>query len=134
MIDHVFDIVPDPTATTDGGGTRELTCCSISGLGGIGKTQTAIEYAWSRRKFFDAIFVVQADGAANLSDNFAGIASKLGILDPMEKSDKSREETDLIVSRSKAMKWLSAPKLSSAVIPVGMGLPHLVQEYIRALG
>ncbi|KAJ5799666.1 uncharacterized protein N7518_001734 [Penicillium psychrosexuale] len=113
MIDHVFDtIVPDPAATTDGSSTHELTCCSISGLGGIGKTQTAIEYAWSRRKFFDAVFVVQADGAANLSDNFAGIASKLGILDPMEKSEKSREETDLIVSRSKAMKWLSAPKFA----------------------
>lgn len=52
----------------------------------MGKTQTAIEYAWSRRKLFDTIFVIQANGAANPSNNFAGIASKIGNLDPMEKA------------------------------------------------
>ncbi|KAJ5949540.1 hypothetical protein N7454_001124 [Penicillium verhagenii] len=92
---------------------RALSCCTISGLGGIGKTQTAIEYAWSRRKLFDAIFVVQADGAANLADSFADLASRLGLLDLADKSDGLGKETDMIVSRSKAMKWLSAPKFAN---------------------
>lgn len=120
-----------PYALSGGNYTRTLTCCTISGLGGIGKTQTAIEYAWSRRKLFDAIFVVQADGAANLSDSFADIASKLGLLDPTEKGAGSTKETDMIVSRSKAMKWLSAPEFTNSTsekssVRMGKEVPWLL--------
>lgn len=110
IIDSCF--FPNPDPESEGNNVQDLTCLTISGLGGMGKTQTAIEYAWSRRKSFDAIFVVQADGAAKLSGSFAGIASKLGLLDPSEKNFKPGEESDLIVSRSKAIKWLSAPKFA----------------------
>lgn len=95
---------------------QQLPCCSISGLGGMGKTQTAIHYAFARREEFDAIFVIQADNSAKLSEKFYKIALALGLSDVTDKGDKSSEEADLVVNRSKALKWLSSPKFSATAL------------------
>lgn len=39
---------------------------AICGIGGVGKTSIAIEYAFSRRDMFDAIFWIRADEPAKL--------------------------------------------------------------------
>jgi len=90
-----------------------LPCCCISGLGGMGKTQTAIQYAIARREQFDAIFVIQADNSAKLSETFYKIAIALGLMDDVDKGEKPSEDLDFISNRNKAMKWLSSPKFST---------------------
>ena len=55
---------------------------AISGLGGIGKTQTAVEYAY--RYFYDTqtydyVFWIRSDSAEILHNEFANIASQLAL-------------------------------------------------------
>ncbi|MBD2102058.1 FxSxx-COOH system tetratricopeptide repeat protein, partial [Leptolyngbya sp. FACHB-261] len=65
---------------TRGAGGASAT--ALSGLGGIGKTQTAVEYAY--RHYYDqqdyqAVFWVQAETREELVSGFAAIAEKLGL-------------------------------------------------------
>jgi hypothetical protein len=52
---------------------------AISGLGGIGKTQSAIEYAYRYREEYEHIFWVVADTEATLSSGFIEIAKMLDL-------------------------------------------------------
>ncbi len=50
---------------------------AISGMGGIGKTQTAIEYAYRFRNEYEAILWIRADTQALLVEDFAALARLL---------------------------------------------------------
>ena len=55
---------------------------AISGLGGIGKTQTAVEYAYRyyyEQPVYDTVFWVKADTEVNLASDFAAIAMQVAI-------------------------------------------------------
>jgi tetratricopeptide (TPR) repeat protein len=47
---------------------------AISGLGGIGKTRLAVEYAWRSGNHYTAAWFVRADSAENLHRNLAALA------------------------------------------------------------
>lgn len=76
--------------------------CTLYGLGGIGKTEVAIEFAHSREQSFDAIFWVQADEIAKLAESFDRIARALRLLDPTEAGDRD-------TSRKRVLDWLADP-------------------------
>lgn len=80
---------------------RKVQTYAICGLGGVGKTELAREYAFSRQGLFEAVFWFEAEQTTQLSEGFALIASKLGY------NDKS--ESDRVVSRNLALEWLSNP-------------------------
>lgn len=125
--DDIFKAIDDCFFTPTSSGTirtpvkiQQLSCCCISGLGGMGKTRTAIQYALAREEEFDAIFFIQADSSPKLSENFYKIATALGLSDRVDKGEKKSEEVDemseeasFVVNRSKALKWLSSPKFSA---------------------
>ncbi|KAK5995287.1 hypothetical protein PT974_03688 [Cladobotryum mycophilum] len=93
-------LLPKPNDTLDDEYEGSLRSFAICGLGGMGKTSVAAEYAFSRNDFFDAIFWLNADSANILAANFAQIAALLGLED---------DSSDLAASRSIAMNWLSKP-------------------------
>ncbi|KUJ18332.1 uncharacterized protein LY89DRAFT_733010 [Mollisia scopiformis] len=64
-----------------------LRSFALCGMGGIGKTQIAVEYAYSRMSKYDAIFFITADGKTVLSEEFARIAVQLGLEDQSEAND-----------------------------------------------
>src|SRR5436305_1343202 len=51
----------------------------ISGLGGIGKTQTALEYAYRYGAEYDAVLWVRADSQVSLVSSFVELAHVLGL-------------------------------------------------------
>lgn len=78
-----------------------LRAFALCGLGGVGKTQIAIEYAFSRRDQYDAIFWIEADENTKLADGFGNIATQLGFNDAAD--------TDRVISRNVVLEWLSTP-------------------------
>ncbi|KAF2810563.1 uncharacterized protein BDZ99DRAFT_386857, partial [Mytilinidion resinicola] len=75
----------------------------MSGMGGMGKTEIAIEYTFSRRQNFDAVFWVTADTTRKLADQFLAIAKELGL-------DRDGDnKLDEIAAREKVKAWLADP-------------------------
>jgi hypothetical protein len=91
-----------PSATNSGNSSVALRSYAICGYGGTGKTQIAIEYGVSRQAKFDAVFLVQAENPGVIAESFGQIAMQLGLVDTIDN-------TDHVVSRDVAMKWLSNP-------------------------
>lgn len=71
---------------TAGKGPAVLTQ-AITGLGGIGKTQTALAYAYRHFAEYRLIWWLRAESAATLATDFAALAEPLG-LEPMADQEK----------------------------------------------
>lgn len=56
---------------------QEVSLVALSGLGGVGKTQLALEYAYRSRRNYHAILWVQADSSSLLLANFAHLTHAL---------------------------------------------------------
>jgi hypothetical protein len=77
-----------------------LQSFALWGLGGVGKTQVAIEFALTRKTHFDAVFWIEADEISKLAESFSQIALQLGLV-------TDAEATDRVVARNITLEWLS---------------------------
>ena len=59
--------------------------CVFQGVGGVGKTLAAVQYAYTHQDDFDAIFWLQADTAPGRSESYFQIASALELVDGSEE-------------------------------------------------
>jgi hypothetical protein len=75
---------------------------ALHGLGGIGKTRLAIEYAWSREAVYSALLFVSASDGAALNAGLAGLTA-LEILDLPEK--EARDDATKITA---VLRWLES--------------------------
>lgn len=111
----------------------------ISGLGGIGKTQTAIEYAYRHREQYRAVLWAQADNPITLDIEFGRIAT---LLDLPEKNDQ-----DTAVVRNAVKRWLAGeenylfildnadnPEILTAFLPSQLGGHLLLTSRARSFG
>ncbi len=58
---------------------------AISGLGGIGKTQTAVEYAYRYRDDYEAVLWVRAETDGSINADFVTIANLLNLAEKQEQ-------------------------------------------------
>jgi tetratricopeptide (TPR) repeat protein len=73
---------------------------ALSGLGGVGKTRLAIEYAWSRETIYSALLFVSASDGAALNAGLAAL-SAFEFLDLPEK--EARDDATKITA---VLRWL----------------------------
>lgn len=73
---------------------------ALSGMGGLGKTEIATEFAFRHKDKFDAVFWVRADEVAKLDQSYSQIAQKLGL-------ETAAESTSQVVSKGLVKEWLS---------------------------
>ncbi|KAK0644422.1 hypothetical protein B0T16DRAFT_460481 [Cercophora newfieldiana] len=80
-------LLEDLHSKLDAGGSRGIRKCVISGMGGSGKTQMALEYAYRYQQSYNCIFWVDAELESTLVDNYLGILAHLPgvVLEPGEK-------------------------------------------------
>ena len=76
---------------------------SISGLGGIGKTQTAVEYAYRYRDDYEAVFFIRADTEAEILSGFGEIARRL---DAGEAQDQEQLVDAVLAWLGESTGWL----------------------------
>ena len=93
------------TTSSESDGLRQFALC---GLGGLGKTEIALEFALQHRGEYDAIFWVRADAVAKLDECYNDISIKLGLQDPSEKQSH-------VVGRETLKRWLSNPKKGATI-------------------
>ena len=71
---------------------KKLLIASLHGLGGSGKTQIALEYAYRFVSSYDAILWVTAESSLKLADSFKSIGQQIGIVDDSnQNADQVRE-------------------------------------------
>jgi tetratricopeptide (TPR) repeat protein len=87
----------------DGRAVGVLAAQSIHGLGGVGKTRLAVEYAWRHQAEYTALLFVAADSPASLRRNLAELVSPL-VLDLKEAQQAKEEE----FRAAAATHWLEA--------------------------
>jgi hypothetical protein len=60
-------------------GGSTVTVQSLRGMGGVGKTQLAVEYAHARAADYDLVYWVAAEEPATIADQFTALAKLLGL-------------------------------------------------------
>jgi hypothetical protein len=87
-------------ASSEPGRMNHVILC---GMAGMGKTEIAVHYVYTRRSQFDAIFWIRAEDGEKLVADFGQLTHSLGLLDPNEPDNP-------VVSRDIAKGWLTNPK------------------------
>ena len=88
-------------------GSIESRIFAISGMGGIGKTQLAAEFALSHLEHFDAVFWLHADNTSKLAKDFGDISIALSL---------EKVANDQAVSKDLVLDWLSGPSSGKSAI------------------
>ncbi len=78
---------------------------AISGLGGIGKTQTAVEYAYRFGHDYTAVFWINAETYESINTTFSVLAVQLGLV-KMDEQDQTRSVTSVKCWFNEHTNWL----------------------------
>ncbi|KAI1500271.1 hypothetical protein F5X99DRAFT_429918 [Biscogniauxia marginata] len=74
----------------NGPNTLNHRICTITGLGGVGKTELSCKFFANFKDDFDAIFFVVADSETRLRDEYSQIATNLGLVDSCDQKDSEK--------------------------------------------
>ena len=94
---------------------------AIAGLGGVGKTQLATEYAYRYTSEYDLVWWVRSEEAATLGADYAALAGELGL--------PEREATDQSVAVQAVRRWLEGNPRWLLVLDNAPG-PAEVRDYV----
>ena len=112
---------------------------ALSGLGGIGKTQTALEYAYRHSPEYAAVFWIGADTYETLTSSFISIAEVLNLPERKEQ-DQSKIVAAVIRWLNSHQDWLlicdnvEDIEMVKRFLPTSRGGAILLTTRIHALG
>ncbi|MFO0578401.1 MAG: FxSxx-COOH system tetratricopeptide repeat protein [Polyangia bacterium] len=99
---------------------------ALSGLGGVGKTQLALAYAFSERHRYQAVLWVQADSEDSVRSGFAELANQLHL--PGASENQSLDDTVIQVRH-----WLEKTE-RTLLICDGADSPEILRRYLPRRG
>jgi tetratricopeptide (TPR) repeat protein len=79
----------------ENGGATAIVSKAVHGIGGIGKTRAAVEYAWTHRDAYTALLFVQADTPDNLATNLAALTGPLRLREAADPNQELRLQAAL---------------------------------------
>lgn len=79
----------------------QLKSVVLHGMGGVGKTQTALRYVNAHRTKYDAILWISADNPIKMTQSFLEISKRLGL------SEDDEDSRDAVVAMAKVKHWLA---------------------------
>ena len=86
---------------------RGPICCVLHGLGGQGKSQTALEYAHRYHSSYGAIFWLKSETEQELTTSYADIIKKTQLLESEERIARPSDgEVELSQCIEDACDWL----------------------------
>ncbi|KAI0548144.1 hypothetical protein F4679DRAFT_552083 [Xylaria curta] len=88
-----------------------VTCCAITGVAGVGKTDTALEYCYMHRADYDAIFWVSAESDLTLKNGFGELSRRLGLFSHDNPTNQDVQREVLAVKH-----WLQSNPSASWVL------------------
>jgi hypothetical protein len=86
--------------TRDGGGRAAIAGRAVHGLGGVGKTRAAVEYAWAHRDAYTALALLEAETPERLQSSLAALTGPLRLPEAAAQEDAVKIEA--------AVAWLNA--------------------------
>ena len=81
----------------------------LHGLGGIGKTQLALEFARKHQQVFNAIFWLDGSSRNAIQQSITGISSKLPIKPISEGARNLNQAAELDAAIDEILRWFSLP-------------------------
>ena len=80
----------------------------LQGMGGMGKSQMAREYAWAHKHDYSAVFWVNATSESILKNEIAGIAQRLGLNHVLDISNRvPKDEASIDKAISAVHEWFN---------------------------
>jgi hypothetical protein len=109
------------------GGTAVVVAQALYGMGGVGKTQIALEYAHRFKADYDLVWWIPAEDGSQISQSFAELAGRLGLHVGDNVGEAVREVLDTLRRRDPGHRWLIVfdnaddPKDLQTFLPSGPG-------------
>ena len=112
---------------TRGAGRTAIVSSALYGLGGVGKTRAAVEYAWAHEKDYTALLFVIAETPEALRRNLAALTGPLVLNLPEHGADKE----DIRIKA--ALDWLKAHPGWFLILD-NLDTPEALEEADRLMG
>lgn len=122
-----LEILSQIRATLENGNRAAVLPHTLHGLGGVGKTQVALEYAYRHSAFYDLIFWIVADDEQTIRRSIISLGKVLGLPDTSDAQYMIDSTLDEIRAGRQHPRWLlvfdnaADPKTVQRYLPGGDG-------------